>query len=61
MPAKPPRQEGLDIFYIDGSVGNGHFISTAVGNQLARLTLAGLVQCDIPVHWGEQRRVFGFS
>lgn len=30
MPAKPLRPEGLDIFYIDESVGNGHFISTAV-------------------------------
>jgi hypothetical protein len=30
MPGKPLRPEGLDIFYIDESVGNGHFISTAV-------------------------------
>jgi hypothetical protein len=33
MPAKPLRQEGLDILYIDESVGNGHFISTAVATS----------------------------
>jgi hypothetical protein len=28
---------------------------------LQTLTLSDLMQCDIPVHWGEQRRAFGFS
>jgi len=39
---KPLRPEGLDIFYIDESVGDGHFISTAVRIPFLRSSSQGL-------------------
>jgi site-specific DNA recombinase len=55
--SRPYVSSMIRLAYLSPSITQ----SVLKGTQPAQLTLADLMQRDIPIHWGEQRRAFGFS
>ncbi len=60
------REDGCSRPYVSSMIRLAYLApgitqSVLKGTQPAQLTLADLMQRDIPIHWGEQRRAFGFS
>ena len=60
------REDGRSRSYVSSMASMAYLlprITRAIldGTQPAQLTLADLMQRDIPVDWIEQRRAFGFS
>jgi DNA invertase Pin-like site-specific DNA recombinase len=60
------REDGCSRPYVSSMIRLAYLApsitqSILQGTQPAQLTLADLMQRDIPVHWAEQRQAFGFA